>query len=79
MNGPAFRALRNATGLSQAGFAAELGYGGQRSSKTALVSSWETGRRGIPTQTALLAQLVASRIVMDRESASTPTGANTNV
>lgn len=72
MNGVDFRRLRLATGLSQAGFAAALGYTCQASSRTQIVYLWESGRRAVPNRTAILAQLVASRIVLDREAHQRP-------
>lgn len=72
MNGNDFRRLRNATGLSQPAFALELGYTSMITSRTHLVYEWEAGRRPIPDRVALRAQLVASRIILDREARQRP-------
>lgn len=72
MNGPTFRRLRNATGLSQAGFAAALGYTSAAETRKRLVSAWERGKRGIPNRTALLAELVASLIVSQPTPSAPP-------
>lgn len=65
MKGEEFRKIREQLGLSQAEFAAELGYTGSRRNMRMLMERYESDRKQIPLYIARLAWLLGRHAVGD--------------